>query len=133
MNIIRDLFHFRTSTEACRASQTEALKSLQPIITLHLPGYGSVRMVDPSPIANEPRQDYVLNGVLEIFVPQPLGRLRCRSIKVGFHSILTLKLSPGGLEEETKLFETEVELRDSEHGSKYTYLEVGTQRHVQQC
>jgi len=133
MDTIRDLFRLSSSSEASRSSQTEAIKSLQPIITIHLPGFGSVRMIEPSSIDNEPRQDYVVNGVLEIFVPQPLGRLRCRSINIGFQSILTLRSSAGYPEEETKLYETEAELRDSEDGEAYTYLEVGTQRHVQEC
>jgi hypothetical protein len=87
-------------------------------------------MVEPSINENEPRQDYVLNGVLEIFVPQPLGRLRCRSIKVGYHSILTFRGAGGGPEEVDTLFDTNAELSDSEDKG-YTYLEVGTQRYVQ--
>jgi hypothetical protein len=129
MDTIRDLFRLRNS-EASRTSQNEAIKSLQPVITIHLPGYGSIRMIEPSPIENEPRQDYVLNGILEIFVPQPLGRLRCRSIKIGFRSVLTLRGIGEGAEEQDTLYETEAELSDSEDKG-YTYLEVGTQRYVQ--
>jgi len=130
MDTIRDLFRFRTS-EVSRTSQTEAIKSLQPILTIHLPGYGSIRMIEPSLVDSEPRQDYVLNGVLEIFVPQPLGRPRCRSIKVGFHSVLTLRCVGQGPEEVDTLYDTNAELRDSEDEEEYTYLEVGTQRYVQ--
>ena len=129
MDSIRGLFGLRTS-EASRSSQTDAIKSLQPILTIHLPGYGSIRMIEPSPIENEPRQDYVLNGVLEIFVPQPLGRLRCRSMKVGFHSVLTLRGIGEGPEEVDTLYDAEAQLRDLEDGGEYTYLEVGTQRYV---
>jgi hypothetical protein len=87
-------------------------------------------MIEPSPIENEPRQDYVLNGVLEIFIPQPLGRLRCRSIKIGFRSVLTLRGVGQAPEEEDTLYDTEAELSDLEDEG-YTYLEVGTQRYVQ--
>lgn len=128
MDTIRDLLRLRPS-DASRSSQTEAIKTIQPIITIHLPGYGSIRMIEPSPIETEPRQDYVLNGVLEIFVPQPLGRLRCRSIKIGFRSVLTLRGVGGGPEEVDTLFDTNAELSDSEDKG-YTYLEVGTQRYV---
>jgi hypothetical protein len=87
-------------------------------------------MIEPSPIENEPRQDYVLNGVLEI-IPQPLGRLRCRSIKIGFRSVLTLRGVGQGPEEVDTLYDTEAKLRDSGDGGEYTHLEVGTQRYVQ--
>jgi hypothetical protein len=130
MDTIRDLFRLRPS-EASRSSQNEAIKSIQPILTIHLPGYGSVRMTEPSPIENEPRQDYVLNGVLEVFIPQPLGRLRCRSIKIGFRSVLTLRGVGQAPEEEDTLYDTEANLRGSGDGGEYTHLEVGTQRYVQ--
>lgn len=92
----------------------------------HVPAYGAIRMIAPSAIQDDPRQDYVLNGILEIFVPQPLGRLRCRSTRIGFRSIYTFRLRAGGIEEIDKLNDTEADLREHDN---YTWLEVGTQRY----
>lgn len=131
MEVIRDLFRLGTPSVVPRSSQAEAAQNLQPILTIHVPGYGSIRMIEPSPIPDEPRQDCILNGHLEIFVPQPLGRLRCRTIKIGFRSILTLRPSPESPEEVDTLYETDTELKGSEDGGSYTWLEVGTQRYVQ--
>lgn len=131
MEVIRNLVRLRTPSAVPRSYHAEDTQRLQPILTIHVPGYGSIRMIEPSPLQNEPRQDFILNGHLEIFVPQPLGRLRCRLIKIGFRSILTLRPSPDSPEEVDTLYDTDTELQGADGGGSYTWLEVGTQRHVQ--
>jgi len=52
-------------------------------------------------------------------------------MKVEYHSVLTLRGIGKGPEEVDTLYDTNVELRGSEAGEEYTYLEIGTQRYVQ--
>jgi hypothetical protein len=134
MNVLRQLIPSRVSRSSSRSRQRDQPPTLAPVLTLHVPGYGAVRINAPSLQNDEPRQDYELNGELEVYVSQATGRRRCRSIKIGVLLDVKLDLGMGRMDEVDELFRTEVELGCPDEGSSSSgegvWLEVGTQRWV---
>lgn len=76
--------------------------------------------------STEPREDYPFGGELEITLPPGSGPKRCKSIRVGLRTMITLDLGHGRRFEEDVLFERKVEIISSTADG--IWLEEGVQR-----
>jgi hypothetical protein len=118
-------------------TSSSIISTLQPILTLHLPGYGSILLPAPLPdngADDRLLRDQVIQGELEVFISQALGQLKCKAIRVGMRGVLMLNMGEGRGWEEDEIFKTEVnlgesaELEGSEGDEHCIWLEVGAQR-----
>lgn len=104
----------------------------KPKLKLHVPNYGMIYLPPPDTSASgesvEPRDDAVMYGELELTLPMGYGTRRCKAIRVGFRTVLTLDLGSGRKFEEDVLFERKVEII----GSNADGMELfeGSQRYV---
>lgn len=91
-----------TGTQSPRESHAPSLK-------LHVTNWGVIILpvVEPEHNEDQPRDDHVLNGELEVRVAGPR---RCKRIRVGLRSIIRLDMGQGRKVEEDVLFERKVEI-----------------------
>lgn len=88
-------------------------------LKLNVPNYGILYLGPPdAPLPdgttpNVPRDDPMLHGSLDIVLPEGTGARRCKSIRVGFKTVITLDLGTGRRYEEDVLFERKVEIISS--------------------
>jgi hypothetical protein len=101
-----------------------------PVLTLHVPQYGAIFMnrgtqtsANDFSLTEEPQDDFIYRGELDIYLPPGAGRKRVKSISVGLKSVVKLDLGPMRRGEEDTLFERRVEL-----AGDGLWLEEGMQR-----
>ena len=97
-----------------------------PILSIHVPSYGTVRMRPPNPIPSDniPEENTTLSGFLDIYMPSGSGRKRCRAIKVGVKTTCILDISPSRMGEVDEMFRREVQIGGGNDG---IWLEEGHQ------
>jgi hypothetical protein len=115
-----------------RGSMATATSSDSQIqLKLVVPNWGVMYLPAPEPPLAEgeapPRNDFPFRGELEVTLP-PKGAKRCKSIRVGLKTVITLDLGQGRRFEEDVLFERKVEIISST--SDGIWLEEGLQRYV---
>ncbi|CAK9780388.1 hypothetical protein CC85DRAFT_326457 [Cutaneotrichosporon oleaginosum] len=99
-------------------------------LKLVVPNWGVIYLPAPEPpLATDteapPRNDFPFRGELEVTLP-PGGARRCKSIRVGLRTVITLDLGQGRRFEEDVLFERKVEIIGSTGDG--IWLEEGLQR-----
>ncbi|GMK53506.1 hypothetical protein CspeluHIS016_0100920 [Cutaneotrichosporon spelunceum] len=98
-------------------------------LKLVVPNWGVMYLPAPEqPLADTeapPRNDFQLNGELEVTLP-PGGAKRCKSIRVGLKTVMTLDLGPKRRFQEDVLFERKVEIVSGTADG--VWLEEGLQR-----
>ncbi|BEI83346.1 hypothetical protein CcaverHIS002_0312140 [Cutaneotrichosporon cavernicola] len=108
---------------------TATSSNAQIKLKLVVPNWGVMYLPAPElPLADgevPPRHDFPLNGELEVTLP-PGGSKRCKSIRVGLKTIITLDLGGKRRYEEDVLFERKVEIVSSTADG--IWLEEGLQR-----
>ncbi|ORY32185.1 hypothetical protein BCR39DRAFT_524504 [Naematelia encephala] len=96
-------------------SSSPADAPIRPTLALEVPSWGVVFMIPPedalvhAQLSNaEPRYDHLLNGEFIIALPPGCGKLRCKSLKIGFRATSILDMGPGRMGEVDILFQREV-------------------------
>jgi hypothetical protein len=124
----------------------DTLKSTpQPVLTIHIPSYGSIHMPNPNHsaslegIGHEDARGttHPLHGELEVSISQAIGAQKCKSIRVGVRGSVALDMgTPRGWEED-ELYRSEIELVGNknqllqpEEVEGEVWLPVGTKRCV---
>jgi len=100
-------------------------------LKIGVPNYGILYLPAPeAPLPDgqeeQPRDDPMLSGELEVILPAGSGSKRCKSIRVGLKTVITLDLGQGRRYEEDVLFERKVEIIGST--SDGIWLSEGSQR-----
>lgn len=87
---------------------TQLPSSSSPALTLDVPGYGAVLMNLPDVTRVSPRADQILYGDLNISLEHPK---RCRAIRAGLVTTVSLDLGSARRGEKDVLFERKAEIR----------------------
>lgn len=101
-------------------------------ITLHLqiPSFGGVFLPAPRSEHDEPREDAVLDGSVQLVVPPELGPRRCKAVRVRLRSEIILDMGKGRQGERDTLFVRGVEMADGGLDGGGLILTPGMQRYV---
>lgn len=99
-------------------------------LKLIVPNWGVMYLPAPELQADgsdstEPREDHPFRGELEVTLP-PGGPKRCKSVRVGLRTVITLDMGSGRRFEEDVLFERKVEIISSTADG--IWLNEGVQR-----
>ncbi|KLT41789.1 hypothetical protein CC85DRAFT_247074 [Cutaneotrichosporon oleaginosum] len=90
-----------------REGALSPLPSDAPVLKLHVTNWGVLILPAPENVGEDPRDDTLLHGELDVRVSGPR---RCKRIRVGLRSIIRLDMGGGRKIEEDVLFERKVEI-----------------------
>lgn len=114
-----------------KASSSSSSSSKTPVVSIHVPAFGGVFLDAPTESGGPdeyiiPGREYRMTGEVEVEIPIGFGRKRCRAVRVGFRTTISLDLGPGRMGEEDVLYDFKGDVLGG--AAEGLWLEEGSQK-----